>query len=174
MGVLFAQIVVVFINTYIAFTENKKRIYIVTFLFNLSNLVMYLVNKDKTTAIIYIVITVRSLVYVFKDTIVKKWGKWSVVVPILSIALQLAIGLYQMENLWQLIPVLTPCYVCYYLWFYNTTQKLRVGNIVGNSMWFIYNTATELYIVAISRLVTVAVNTAAFVSKRKTDDCLKG
>ena len=162
LSILVSQLIVVLINTYIAFTERKKNIYIVTFLFNFANLVMYLFNNDKTTAIIYVVISVRSLVYIFKDIIINKLGRLSIAVPILCIVVQLLVGFTQIESLWQLIPILTPCYVCYYLWFYDTTQKLRVGNIIGNALWFFYNCITGLYIVAVSRLVTVAVNIVSF------------
>ena len=61
------QIISVIVNTYIAFTEKKKRIYIATFFLNLAQLFMYFFNNDLTTALIYIVIVVRSLVYIYKD-----------------------------------------------------------------------------------------------------------
>ena len=38
LNIIIAQIIVVLINVYIANTENKFRLYFVTFLFNLSNL----------------------------------------------------------------------------------------------------------------------------------------
>ena len=109
MSILISQLIVVLINTYIAFTERKKNIYIVTFLFNFANLVMYLFNNDKTTAVIYVVISVRSLVYIFKDIIINKLGRLSIAVPILCIVVQLLVGFTQIESLWQLIPILTPC-----------------------------------------------------------------
>lgn len=72
MGIIITQIIVVLINYYIATTENKKNIYVVTFLFNFSNLVMYLANKDKTTAILYIVISVRSFIYIYLKTSLRR------------------------------------------------------------------------------------------------------
>ena len=66
-SVIIAQIFVVIINLYIATTENNKHIYVVTFLFNFSNLIMYLLNDDKTTSIVYIIISLRSFLYIFKD-----------------------------------------------------------------------------------------------------------
>ena len=61
------QLITIIVNIYIAFTEGKKRIYIATFLLNLSQLIMYLFNNDLTTALIYIAITIRSLIYIYKD-----------------------------------------------------------------------------------------------------------
>jgi hypothetical protein len=58
------QIITIIVNIYIAYTEKKKRIYIATFLLNLSQLIMYLFNNDLTTGLIYIVIVVRSFIYI--------------------------------------------------------------------------------------------------------------
>jgi hypothetical protein len=77
------------------------------------------------------------------------------------------IGFLMMENLWQIIPIIIPCYICYYMWFYDTTQKLRIGNIIGNGTWGIYNTATGLYIIAIGRLITVLINAIEYTKKQK-------
>jgi hypothetical protein len=128
---------------------------------------MYLVNGDKTTAILYIVISGRAFVYIFKDTVIEKLKKWAIIVPIIAIILQIVVGFSSIENIWQLLPIITPCYVCYYLWFYNTTQKLRIGNIVNNSLWLIYNVVTGLYIVSISRLITVIVNIVSYIKNKK-------
>lgn len=57
MQVVVMQCIVVIVNTYIANTEKKQNIYIATFLFNIANLVMYFLNNDTTTAVIYIVIS---------------------------------------------------------------------------------------------------------------------
>ncbi len=110
MNVIIMQIIVVLTNIYIATTENKKNIYIATFLFNFFNLLMYLLNQDTTTAILYIVISGRSFIYIYKD---------------------------KLKNI--IIPIVTPCLVCYYMWFAQTTQNLRVWNAVCNGLWCIYN-----------------------------------
>ena len=60
------QIITILVNIYISFTEKKKRIYIATFLLNLSQLLMYMFNNDLTTTLIYIVITVRSYIYIYQ------------------------------------------------------------------------------------------------------------
>lgn len=161
--VIIAQIIVVLINTYIATTENKKNIYIVTFLFNFANLVMYLLNGDKATSIIYIVISLRSLIYIYKDRFK------TIIVPIICILAQLFIGFTNIENIWQLIPIIVPCFVCYYMWFYKTTQQLRIWNAICNGLWGIYNFQTGLYIVMISRIITVIVNVFAFIKNSKKD-----
>lgn len=159
--VILTQIIVVAFNIYIASTENKKKIYITTFLFNLANLLMYAVNNDLSTAIIYLVITTRSFVYIYKDRLK------TAIIPILAIIVQLTVGCIFTEHILHIIPVITPALVCYYMWFCKNTQQLRVWNAICNSLWLIYNTATGLYIVAICRAITVIANIIQY-KKHKT------
>lgn len=115
LDIIVVQIIIVMINTYIATTENKIRIYVVTFLFNLANLIMYFINDDIPTATLYVVITIRSFIYIFKDSCK------TVIIPVVMILLQLIVGFMSIENIWQLIPIIIPCLVCYYMWFCKTT-----------------------------------------------------
>ena len=150
------QILSVIVNTYIAFTEKKKRIYIATFLLNLTQLFMYYFNDDITTALIYIVIVLRSLIYIYKDKFKTN------IVPYLAIIAQLLIGFFTIKAPIQILSILLPCYTCWYLWFYETTQKIRIGNIIANLAWAIYNICTGLYIVLIMRAVTILSNLIAY------------
>ena len=151
------QIVSVIVNVYISFTEKKKRIYVATFLLNVAQLMMYFYNNDITTTLIYIVIVVRSLVYIYKDNIKND------LLPYLFIMIRIAIGFGTIENSLQILSILIPCYACYYLWFSENTQKLRVGNLIANVLWAIYNIYTGLYIVLIMRFITIASNGIALV-----------
>ena len=155
------QIITILVNIYISFTEKKKRIYIATFLLNLSQLLMYMFNNDLTTTLIYIVITVRSFIYIYKDKFKTD------IVPYLAIIIQLIIGYYTIENSMQVLSILIPCYTCYYLWFYNDTQKIRIGNIIANTLWAIYNIATGLYIVLIMRAMTIISNIVAYIRRKQ-------
>lgn len=158
--IILMQIIVVLINIYIANTENKFRLYFVTFLFNLSNLIMYLVNNDQVTAILYIIITIRSFIYIFKDKFK------TAIIPIIAILVQLIIGFKEIENIWQLIPIIIPCLVCYYMWFCKTTQQLRIWNMICNAAWGLYNFKTSLYIVMCSRIITVIINLIAYLKNK--------
>jgi hypothetical protein len=155
-----AQVLVCIVQFYIATSENIKRIYIVTFLFNVFNLVCYLLNGDMTTTYLYIIICIRSFIYISRDKI--KQNKWHFAVPVIFIIIQLVVGFTSIDNAWQLISILIPCYVNYYLWFYDSTQKLRVGNFIGNVAWCVYNAVTGLWIIAASRAVTAGMNAAAY------------
>ena len=154
------QIVTVLVNIYISFTEKKKRIYIATFLLNLSQLFMYFFNKDLTTALIYIVITVRSFIYIYKDKFKSN------LIPYFAIIIQLIIGFTTIENPIQIMSILIPCYSCWYLWFSKDTQKLRIGNIIANTLWAIYNVCCGLYIILIMRAITITSNLVAYIKRK--------
>ena len=156
MTIITLQIIAVLAQIYIANTSSTKRIMIATFAFNLFSLLCYLFNHDMVTVYMYMIIVVRSAIYIYRDKL-KKYT----IIPIFFILLQLGIGFSNIEAWHQVISILTPCYVVYYMWFYDTTQKLRWGNVVNNAAWGIYNTITGLYIIALSRLVSVIVNLVA-------------
>lgn len=155
------QVITIIVNIYISFTEKKKRIYIATFLLNFAQLIMYFLNNDFTTGLIYIVIVVRSLIYIEKDRFKTD------LIPYSIIAIQILIGVFTIENLFQLMSILIPCYSCWYLWFYNDTQKLRIGNIIANTLWAIYNVCTGLYIILIMRAMTIGSNFIAYTRRKK-------
>lgn len=155
------QIVTIIVNIYISFTEKKKRIYIATFWLNFSQLLMYFFNNDLTTALIYIVIVVRSLVYIYKDKFKTN------IIPYLAITIQILIGCLTIQNRLQIFSVLIACYSCWYLWFYNDTQKLRIGNIIANTAWAIYNICNGLYIILIMRIMTIISNLSAYIKRKK-------
>ena len=160
--VFWMQIITIIINIYISFTENKKRIYIALFLQNLAQLLLYGFNNDLTTTLIYVVILIRSVFCVYKDRFKTD------LIPYSIINIQLLIGCFTMENSLQLLPIFISCYSCWYLWFYNDTQKLRIGNIIANTAWAVYNLCTGLYIILIMRVITVGSNFIAYI-KRKNE-----
>lgn len=154
------QIITIIVNIYIAFTEKKKRIYIATFFLNLSQLVMYLFNDDLTTALIYIVIVIRSYLYIYKDKLKNN------IIPYIIIFTQIIIGCYTSENITQIFSILIACYSSWYLWFYNDTQKLRIGNIVANTAWACYNILGGLYIILIMRAIAIGSNMIAYFKRK--------
>jgi len=154
------QIVTIIVNIYIAFTEKKKRIYIATFLLNFSQLIMYFYDGDLTTALIYIVIVIRSFIYIYKEKI--KTNS----IPYIIIIIQVLIGVLTIETKLQLISIVISCYSCWYLWFYNNIQKLRIGNIIANTAWAIYNICNGLYIILIMRAITIASNWIAYIKRK--------
>lgn len=161
MIIILMQILTIIFNIYIAFTEKRKRIYIATFLLNLSQLIMYLSDSDLTAGLIYVIVTIRSLIYIYKE----KFSTNSI--PYIIIIIQLVIGYLTLENWLQIVSVLLPCYSCWYLWFSKDTQELRMGNIIANSAWAIYNFANGLYIILIMRAIAIGSNLIAYINKRK-------
>ena len=159
-SLILAQLVTVGVQAYIANTKSTRRVLVATFLFNFANMLCYFLNGDMTTVYLYVVICVRSLVYVAREELKPKRFSW--LIPAGFIAVQLAVGLSTMTSPWQILPTLIPCYTIYYLWYYDTLQKLRVGNMVANGAWGVYNIVTGLYIVALGRIATVLLNAGAW------------
>lgn len=155
------QVITILVNIYISFTEKQKRIYIATFLLNLSQLLMYWFNNDLTTTLIYIVITIRSFIYIHKNKFKTNF------IMYIAIIIQLLIGVFTIEQNIQILPILIPCYTCWYLWVYNDTQKIRIGNIIANILWSVYNIFTGLYIVLIMRVITITSNMIAYIRRNE-------
>lgn len=155
------QVITILVNIYISFTENKNRIYIATFLLNLSQLLMYWFNNDLTTTLIYIVITIRSFIYIYKNKFKTNFLMY------IAIIIQLIIGFFTIEQNIQILSILIPCYTCWYLWIYNDTQKIRIGNIIANILWAVYNIATGLYIILIMRVITIMSNIIAYIKRNE-------
>ena len=159
--IIVMQIITVLVNIYISFTENTKRLYIAIFLLNFAQLIMYWFNSDLTTTLIYIMITVRSILCIYKSKFKTD------LIPYSIINIQLIIGYFTIKETLQIIPVIMACYATWYLWFYTDTQKIRIGNIIANTTWAFYNAYTGLYIAIIMRAMAVASNVIAYVKRKQ-------
>lgn len=149
---ILSQIVLCAVNIYVAFTEKKRNIYVATFCFNACNLCMYLFNGDMATVITYICVTVRSLLYCFKDKFK------TILVPSVCIIIQICLSAYSYENMWHLVPMCAAVWTCFYMWTFKSTQSLRIGNIINNALWMGYNIRSKLWIASLARAFTIAVN----------------
>ena len=162
---LVMQFVTLFVSIYIAFTKSVKRILIADFIVNISLLVCYLILGDTTTSMMYICISIRSFVYIHKERFSGNWIPW------VAIAVQLVLGFATMDNPFQLISVLIPCWVCWYLWYWqDDKQKIRLGNIINNGCWGIYNGIVGLWIVVLMRIFVVCANTVSIYKHRDKEN----
>ena len=157
---IIVQIIVLIAQLYIATNENIKHIFVARFIYNALYMVLYFINGDITTTLTYVLNTVRSAVYIERQEIYRH--KWHFIVPISFISVQIILGLLTMNNYWQLLSIFCGCYFSYYLWFYKTTQKLRIGNMVGDFLWLIYNVISRLWIVAAGRVIVIFMNAISY------------
>lgn len=164
-ALIVAQVITLAFQWYIANTKSIKRLFVATLMFNFANMACYLINGDMAVVCGYVVICIRSVIYVWRDEIKAKMASW--LVPVTFILIQLVVGVTSMDNPWQWMSTLIPCYVIYYLWFYEELQRLRVGNVIANTTWGIYNLVTGLYIVAFGRMATAAINVIAYRQNRQ-------
>lgn len=151
--IIITQLIIVGIGIYLAFTESKKRIYLVTFLFNLTTTILYVIKGDTTTYLACIILTVRAFVFIYKDRLISRFGKSACIIPIFFIVLQLGAGLYTIENPWQLLTILAPAITCAYMWWEHGTQDIRGGNFLTYGMWATYELISGLYIIMISDII---------------------
>ena len=159
------QILSVIIGLYQAIGKSIKHIFTATFVFNAVCMLMYFLNQDTATAYGYILIVIRSFVYIYKDKLHKHWY-----LPFLFVAIHITVTLITMDKPSQLIPLCIVCGSCLYLWFSQTLQQLRIGNLIVNAAWGAYNIYTGLYIAVATRAISVIANAAAYLknSKHKT------
>ena len=162
---IIVQIIVLIAQLYIATNENIKHIFVARFIYTALYMVLYFVTGDITTALTYVLNTIRSAVYIEREELYKL--KWHVVIPITFIVVQIIVGLLTMKNYWQLLAIFNGCYFAYYLWFYKTTQKLRIGNMVGDCLWLIYNVISRLWIVAAGRIIVIIMNAISYNKHKK-------
>ena len=162
MNIISLQVIAVLIQVYIANTKKVVNVMLATFLFNVLTMLCYLYIDDITTVYMYILIIIRSFIYIFKD----KLEKYNFI-PLGFIIIQLVVGFITIENFFNIISILVPCYTIYYMWYYKTTQKLRVGNIISNGLWGVYNAIIGLYIIMVARIITVIVNIIVYVKNMR-------
>lgn len=154
------QIVAVIVNVYIAFAK-KKNVYITTFAFNFVNLCIYIYLGDITTIISYILISLRSFLYIYKDKLKVRY------LPLLFIVLHIVFGIFTMENYIQILSIIAPCLTCMYMWISEDEQQLRLGNIGVASIWCLYNGLLGLYGLVLSRVITIVANIISYNIKKK-------
>lgn len=156
------QVVGVVLNIFIAYAHDTKKIYGLTFLFNLANLLLYFVTRDWGAAVSGTLITVRSLAYIFKERIPGDWLPW------VFSALHIVLGTMAFESPWQLCIIVAPVAICFAMWFWKGQfQKLRVGNIINATLWMVYNFHMGLYLIGLCRFATVVANGSALWKNRK-------
>lgn len=161
--IIITQIITLIFQFFISSNEKLKNIFLLTFILNLLNLACHFLNKDYATSIVEIFIVIRSFIYIYKDKL--KAYKYNNIIPMFFIIIKPFVGLFAIKNPLQIISILIPSYTTYYMWYYETTQKLRVGNIIGNAFWAIYNLLTGLWILSISNMITVIMNVIAYINK---------
>lgn len=153
VATILLQIIAVILNLYTAFTNNKKNILIATFAFNTFCLLIYALINNKASVISYILIVSRSTVYLFQNKL--KQIRFSFLVPIGFILMHILFGINTYISIWNLIPIVAPSICCYLLWFEKSRQKMRLEQLMSDSLWLIYVIHSGLYILSISRIVSI-------------------
>lgn len=157
------QLVGLTVNLIIAFVNDTKKIYWLSFLFNAVNLILYIITNDWAAVLSGTLITLRSFLYIYKDKIRSNWT------PVIFCAMHITLGLLFMQTPWQVLTIVAPCTVCLSMWFWKGHyQKLRFGNIVNAGCWLLYNIHTGMCLIAICRVLTLVANVVALYQNSST------
>ena len=160
--ILILQIIAVIIDIYIAFSNDKKKILILAFLYNAFVFILYLLTKDFSTMFSYIIIVARSTIYIYQKQL-KKY-KYSYFIPIAFMVCHIISGIKTAESLWHILTIAAPIIVCYLLWFEKSRQKMRLEQAASDLLWLVYNIHAGLYILCISYIITITSGIIAFVT----------
>lgn len=163
--VLFLQIASVFVNAYIAFTTNTKRLYWANFLFNALNMAIYAYMRDWPTVLSYVGITTRSYAYIYKNRFRTN------ALPVIFCLFHIVTGLAVLQNPWQVCTVIAPCVLCISMWFFKGRfQALRIGNMLNAGLWLVYNLFTGIYLIAALRVLAILANATAYIRASRREE----
>lgn len=159
------QICAVAIDAYIAFSNNKRNILIATFSFNFLTMLLFLLLGDFPTVYSCILIVSRSFIYIFQDRL-KKY-RISFLIPVIIMICHLVIGMRAATSWWHILPILAPIIVCFLLWFEKSRQNMRIEQAMSDTLWLVYNIHCGLYILCISRVISILCGITAYVKNCK-------
>lgn len=152
-------------NTYIAFSKKPLNIYIATLLFNIFALLTGLFQKDYGLVCSYVIIVYRSFGMLLKDKYKDKmfWFPYTFEVA------HVLFGIFTWQNMWSLIPMLTPIFTGLILWYYDDVTLYRKNNIINNTLWLVHNVQSQSYIIALTRIYTILVNGLSLIKDREAN-----
>lgn len=163
MDIVLTQIIALICNAYCAFTNKRKNVYKVTLAFNVLCGVLGFLQGNMGLVVSYTIICVRSVLVLYKE----KLGKLYNCLPIAIILAHVILGVLTWENLWSIIPIITPMATMLVHWFSDNLQHYRTLNIAANSMWLVHNMYMGSYILVIVRVYTVVLNIISVIKNRK-------
>lgn len=162
------QVLAIIADIYIAFQNDRRNVLIATFVCNFICFLLYLYIRDFSTAGSYTLIISRSFIYIFQDKL-KKY-KVSVMIPIGFMLCHIGVGIFTMSSFWHILPIVAPCIVCYLLWLENSRQKMRLEQALSDTIWLTYNLHDGLYLLCLSRLVSIVSGLWAYRINRKNKE----
>lgn len=143
------QCLVFTVNIIITFCKTKHRMLFMHFIVNLLTLFTYIVNGNYEAAILYVITVIRPLLFMYKDNMKTN------LLCYITIVIQIIIALFTFTEPLDLFNLTAGVYSCYYMWFYNTANKLRIGLIINNLLRIVYEAHKGLYILVIIRIITI-------------------
>ena len=157
-----SQLLALICNTYTAFAKNTKRIYIANCLFNFFAMITGLLQKDYGLCVSYGIIIYRSILMIYKSSVKQKYKHFSIT----FILLHIIFGIVTWQNIWSIIPIVTPIITGLVMWYSDDLQLYRKNNVVNNLLWLAHNINSCSYILAITRTYAIIVNVIALIQHK--------
>lgn len=152
------------LTTYTRLTNTPFKLLIMNALFNIFNLICFIFYQDMESVFVYAFVSIRSIVYIYRDKI--RSSKFSFMIPVISIILQIVLGLLFLKHNYQVVPIIISCFVCYYLWFWQDIYSLKFGNVAVESSWMLYGLFTNAYITSIIQLLVLILEILSIVKMK--------
>lgn len=163
IGTIITQTLALICNAYVAFTKNKKRIYVANIFYNLFCILTGIIQQTYSLCTSSTIITYRSIALIYKEKIKEKY-KWF---PITFILLHIITGIWSYEYMIDIFSIIAPIITGLVMWYSDNLQLYRINNIIVNTMWFVYGICINTYILAFVNLYAIIVNTVALYQNRK-------
>ncbi len=125
--------------------KTKDKVLICFVVANLFGIVQYFLLGAITAAIVYIISTIRCIVFYYYD---KKKLKPSLLVLLIFEVIAIISGILSWQDAWSIIPVLVTVVFTYGLWQENITIT-RITSAFTGFGWVMYNIVVRAYVGAL-------------------------
>lgn len=141
--------------------RTKRNILILSFSSGILSVPIFLAAGLLDAAIPSVVISIRYLLYFFKDKY-----ETNVVFYVCTIA-QIIVGIFAWEDVGSMIPALLPVVCCVYYW-YGSALVIKCCGVVTSALWVLYYVSNGLYITAINSAIGIVLLVVSIIQIRHT------
>ncbi len=153
------QIIALIFYAYIAFSHKKRNVLITVFVHNFTCLILSVVINDFSAVYSYILVNLRSFIFLYQDRLKK--NQYTNAIPVGICILHIILGISSVERWYQIPTIIGPIVLTLSFWFENNRQRMRAEQSFSDAMWLIYNAFAGLYILCITRVMMITISLIA-------------
>ena len=125
--------------------KTKDKVLICFVIANIFGIAQYFLLGAITAAVVYIVSTIRCLVFYYYD---KKNLKPSLTVLLIFEIIAIVSGIISWQNMWSIIPIVVTVIFTYGLW-QEKIKVTRISSAITGFGWVLYNIVVKAYVGAL-------------------------